>query len=379
MPRLSRRDLLLGTGASILAYAIDAASVRTALATPTSTRLDPDLTLLLRGIDVIDDVLYASDLSRHAIRQSPDWAATWSGPKALPPDSVAPQVTRVIRHNDTLFCAGRNTALARLSVWASPLADGDTPFRWTATPLSTQNFTSAKSGTQFTHDEHYLYVAEYGNPPNGPNLYRSPDGTTWETVFSQADQLTAIGRTARHIHAVAVDPYNAGHVYFTTGDFGVRTGAALWRSTQTGDPGTWEVVLPTGRYQSSQISFDADAIWLAADNHVDTAVVIDRATMTPSSASPTHHYQIPVPGGAPGDAYHRIASHGKVDPATGIYYCVATDDIGNTEGMFAIPAIGAPVQLVDPGGQHIEMRSQVFIASGRVWSGQWYRPLLTPG
>ena len=208
----------------MLAYATGAASARSALATPTSARLDPDFTLLLRGIDVIDDVLYASDVGHHAIRQSADWAATWSGPKALPPNSVATQITRVIRHNDMLFCAGRNTALARLGVWASPLVDGDTPFRWTATPLSTQNFTSAKSGTQFTHDENYLYAGEYGNPPNGPNLYRSLDGTTWETVFSKDDQLAAIGRTARHIHAVAVDLYNAGHVYFTTGDFGIRTG-----------------------------------------------------------------------------------------------------------------------------------------------------------
>jgi hypothetical protein len=291
MPRLSRRDLLLASGASVLTYATGAAGAPTAFSTPTSTRLDPDFTFLLRGIDLIDDVLYASDLDNHAIRQSDDWAATWSAPKPLPPNSVADQVTRVIRHNDMAFCAGRDTARARLSVWRAPLADGDTPFQWVATPLSAQDFTSAKSGTQFTHDERYLYPGEYGNPPNGPNLYRSLDGTTWETVFSKADQLAAIGRTARHIHAVAVDPYNAGHVYFTTGDFGVLTGAALWRSTQGGDPGTWEVVPPTGRYQSSQISFDADTIWLAADNHVDTAVV-------------------------------------------------ATTDIGNTEGMFAIPAIG---------------------------------------
>ena len=379
MPRLSRRDLLLATGASALAYGAGGIVAPEALSTPTSTRLDPDLTLLLRGIDVIDDVLYASDVGNDAIRQSGDWAATWSGMKSLPPNSVADEVTRVIRHNDMLFCAGRDTALARLRVWASPVADGDTPFAWVTTPLVTQDFTSAKAGTQFTHDEQYLYVGEYGNPPDGPNLYRSLDGTTWETVFSKADQLAAIGRTARHIHAVSVDPYNAGHVYFTTGDFGILTGAALWRSTQAGDPATWEVVLPTGRYQSTQISFGADTIWLAADNHVDTAVVIDRHTMTAVTASPTHHYEIPVPGGAPGDMYYRIASHGMVDAATEIYYCVATTDIGNTEGMFAIPAIGAPVQLIDPGGRDIEMRAQVFIANGSVWSGQWYRPLLPPG
>ncbi len=378
MPRLSRRDLLLATGASVLAYGAGAGFASEALSTPTSTRLDPNFTFLLRGIDMIDDVLYASDLDSDAIRQSADWAATWSAPKSLPPKSRADEVTVVVRHNAALFCAGRDTASARLSVWTSPLAGGDTPFQWVATPLLAQDFTSAKSGTQLTHDDRYLYAGEYGNPPNGPNLYRSLDGTTWETVFSGADQLAAIGRTARHIHAVAVDPYNAGHVYITTGDFGIHTGAALWRSTQAGDPGTWEVVLATGRYQSSQISFDATTIWLAADNHVDTAVVVDRTTITAATASPTHHYQIPVPGGAPGDAYYRIASHGRVDPTTGIYYCVATTDIGNTQGMFAIPAIGAPVELIDPGGQDIQMHSAVFIAHGNVWSGQWYRPLLTP-
>jgi hypothetical protein len=169
-------------------------------------------------------------------------------------------------------------------------------------------------------------------------------------------------------------------VYLTTGDFGVNTGAALWLSTSYGDPGTWEVVLPTGTWQSSQISFDPDLIWLAADNHVDTAVVLERGSSVAQTASPTHHYDIPVPGGAPGDAYLQIASHGRVDPATGIYYCVATTgQTGNTDGMFTITTAGAPVTLLDPGGIGIEMESQVFLGNGCVWSGQWYRPLLTAG
>jgi hypothetical protein len=376
MQRLSRRDLLLATGASALAYALSSAAAPSAHATPTSNRLHPDFTLLLRGIDSIDDVLYASDVDNNAIRQSGDWAATWSAAKQLPPNAAAQTVTRLIRHKDALYCAGRDEARKRLTVWTSPIVEGDTPFEWTTTPLATQEITSAKSGTQFTHDKDYLFVGEYGDPANGPNVYRSLDGASWETIFSEQDQLALIGRTARHIHAVAVDPFKSGHVYITTGDFGLQTGAALWRSTEAGDSGTWEVVVATGRYQSSQISFDRDAIWLAGDNHVDTAVIVDRTTMTASSASPTHHYDIPVPGGALGDAYYRIASHGKVDSVTGIYYCVATTDIGNTEGMFAIPSIDSPVQLVDPGGQGIDMRSQVFIANGNVWSGQWYRPVL---
>jgi hypothetical protein len=345
-------------------------------ADPTSTRLDPTSTLLLRGIDLADGLLYAADLDQNTLRQSSDWAATWSAPKTLPAGTTADLTTKVLIFNGLVYCASRDGA-GSLAVYVSPPAPGDAPYTWTQTPLAAQTPTSAKSGTQFTHDDQFLYAAEYGDPPNGPNVYRSADGTKWDTVFSKTDQMALIGRTARHIHAVAVDPYNAGHVYITTGDFGIATGAALWRSTQAGDPGTWEVVLRTGTWQSSQISFDAGSIWLAADNHVDTAVVVDRSTLTARTAASTHHYLIPVPGGAPGDAYFRIASHGRVDEQTGIYYCVATTDVGNTDGMFAIESIGAPVTLLDPGGIGIEMQSEVFIANGAVWSGQWFRPLLS--
>jgi hypothetical protein len=360
-----------------VAYGVAGAAPAIVPADPTSTRLDPRSTLLLRGIDLNDGLLYAADLDNNTLRQSSDWAASWSAPKTLPPNTVADQATKLVIFNGMVYCAARSGATASLAVYVSPPAAGDAPYSWSQTPLTTQASTSAKSGTQLTHDDQHLYVGEYGNPPNGPNLYRSSDGSRWETVFSKSDQVALIGRTARHIHAVAVDPYNAGHVYFTTGDFGIATGAALWRSTQAGDPGTWEVVLRTGTWQSSQISFDAGSIWLAADNHVDTAVVLDRATLTARTAASSHHYQIPVPGGAPGDAYFRIASHGRVDEATGIYYCVATTDIGNTDGMFAIESIGAPVILLDPGGIGIEMQSEVFVANGAVWSGQWYRPLLS--
>jgi hypothetical protein len=374
---LTRREVILAAGASVVAFGAPGFSPASVRADPTSTRLDPTSTLLLRGIETSVGVLFAADIDNNTLLESSDWAGTWGAPNPLPPDTTADQATRLLIFADQLFCAARNGSTDSLAVYVSPFAAGDAPYTWTQTPLTAQPSTSAKSGTQFTCDAQYLYAGEYGDPPAGPNLYRSADGDDWATVFSRADQLRLIGRTARHIHAVAVDPYNAGHVYITTGDFGIATGAALWRSTQSADPGTWEVVLPTGRWQSSQISFDQNSIWLAADNHVDTAVVVDRATMTAQTAASTHHYQIPVPGGAPGDAYFRIASHGCVDQLTGIYYCVATTDVGNTQGMFAIPAIGAPVSLIDPGGIGIEMDEQVYIANGSVWSGQWYRPLLS--
>jgi hypothetical protein len=295
----------------------------------------------------------------------------------LPPASAADGATRLVRFGDRLYCAVHDLDTLALRVYASPPADGDAPFQWTDSGLVAQPATSAKSGTQLSHDAAYLYVGEYGDPPDGPNIYRSADGATWQTVFSAADQLALIGRTCRHVHAVAPDPFAPGHVYVSTGDFGLNTGAALWRSTSYGDPGSWEVVLPTGTWQSSQISFDADRIWLAADNHVQTALVLERDSADALAASPTHHDDIPVPDGAPGDAYLQIASHGQVDATTGIYYCVATTgQTGNTDGMFAITSPGAPVSLVDPGGVGVGMQGQVFVANGCVWSGQWYRPVL---
>ena len=379
MINLTRRQLLSAAAASGAELAVGAARPLSARATPTSTRLHPDWVLMLRGVDMASGTIVASDLTNQTLRQSADWAATWSAPKLLPPACTADGATRVVHFGGSVYCAVHDLNTLSLRVYSSPSADGDTPFDWTDTGLATQVATSAKSGTQLCHDPSYLYVGEYGDPPNGPNIYRSADGATWETVFSAADQLALIGRTCRHVHAVAPDPFVPGAVYVTTGDFGVGTGAALWCSTSHGDPGTWEVVLPTGTWQSSQISFDADRIWLAADNHVNTALVLQRGSPTASTASPTHHYDIPVPGGAPGDGYFQIASHGQVDANTGIYYCVATtSQTGNTDGMFAITSVGADVELVDPGGVGIGMEGQVFVANGCVWSGQWYRPVLQP-
>jgi hypothetical protein len=300
MSNLTRRQLLSAAAASGAALAVGVARPLPAQAAPISTRLHPDWVLLLRGGDMINGPIVAADLTSNTLRQSADWAATWSAPKLLPPACMADGATRVVTFGGDLYCAVHDLDSLSLRVYASPPADGDTPFDWNDSGLVTQVATSAKSGTQLTHDGTYLYVGEYGDPPNGPNIYRSADGATWETVFSASDQLALIGRTCRHVHAIAPDPFAPGHVYVTTGDFGIATGAALWRSTSYGDPGTWEVVLPTGTWQSSQISFDADLIWLAADNHVQTALVLQRDSSDVSAASPTHHYDIPVPGGAPG-------------------------------------------------------------------------------
>jgi hypothetical protein len=379
MSNLTRRQLLGAAAASGAALAVGAARPLPAPAAPTSTRLHPDWVLLLRGVDTAGGTIVAADLTNDTLRQSADWATTWSAPKLLPPACAAAGATRVVHFGGSVYCAVHDLDSLSLRVYGSPPADGDTPFEWMDSGLVTQVATSAKSGTQLSHDAAYLYVGEYGDPPNGPNIYRSADGATWQTVFSAADQMALIGRTCRHVHAVAPDPFAPGHVYVTTGDFGIDTGAALWRSMSYGDPGTWEVVLPTGTWQSSQISFDAERIWLAADNHVQTALVLERDSSDARPASPTHHYDIEVPGGAPGDAYFQIASHGQVDATTGVYYCVATTgQTGNTDGMFAITSAGAPVSLVDPGGIGIEMDAQVFVANGYVWSGQWYRPVLQP-
>ena len=56
---------------------------------------------------------------------------------------------------------------------------------WTAKTNATVAIASA-----IDCDDSYIYVGDYGLPLNGPNLYRSADGVTWETVVENIPETT---------------------------------------------------------------------------------------------------------------------------------------------------------------------------------------------
>ncbi len=86
--------------------------------------------------------------------------------------------------------------------------------------------TSGRPGSLTTNGL-YLYYGNYNwNSTDGAHVYRSANcGTNWETVLNL--------NSARHVHAIGVDPYNPAHLYVSVGDGGFsQTG--LWFSSQSG-------------------------------------------------------------------------------------------------------------------------------------------------
>lgn len=203
-------------------------------------------------------------------------------------------------------------------------------------------------GTGIATDGQTALVGEYGDPKSGsapaPKIWRSTHdeaggyGSIWTQVYAGGE---------RHIHAIEFDPYNPGHVYATTGD-GDAT-AKLMRSTDSGV--TWTTVFSgQARWQAVQISYSPNFIWLASDSDSITAVVVDRATMTPKIAAKNSHQQIAVPGGKIGDAFHSQAFYGAYDTDTARYYFVthSAGTYGNRHGAFYIDKPGGRVHLIAP-------------------------------
>jgi len=337
-----------------------------------ASRISLTATYIVRGIDNATHTLYVEDTTYGALRQSQDWGLTFSKNKGFPEgvDSVG----RILSFGSRLYVVGRDRVTGLVGVYRAAPASGDQPFSWSG-PTHTVVRPGKVLPTDFSADGRFLYLAEYGDPVGGPSLYRSADGVTWQRTFGPDSGL-------RHIHAVAPDPYVPGSVWMTVGD-GVP--ASIWRSAAYGAPGTWQVVVRSSSWQSVQISFTQQRIYLAADTHKHTMFVIDRKTMTPRLGTAQYFQRIRPPSTTSGALYLWNAFYGAVDPSTGVYYCVANDESGqgradrqggSWQGLFVVRRLGGQVQVLDQGGININMNGQVFIGGGRVWAGQWSAPLI---
>lgn len=176
---------------------------------------------------------------------------------------------------------------------AAPVA-GAGSFTWSASLLNGAAGSTVFS-TAFDCDDQYIYWGEYGDAVGGPSVYRSADGTTWTRVLGPGGMAGG-----RHVHGIAADPYNPGHVYLALGDATSTTYMA--RSLDYG--ATWAALpgaLGTSQaYQSCQISFDADFIYYAPDTTAGMSMLkVDRATLTPRWGGRQTHRNLAVPGGLP--------------------------------------------------------------------------------
>ncbi|TDW31032.1 WD40/YVTN/BNR-like repeat-containing protein [Cryobacterium psychrophilum] len=229
------------------------------------------------------------------------------------------------------------------SVFRAPTAE---PYVWTKVLDLTTDGTSTGVGTSIgtgmDSGNGYLFVSEYGDPTAGgvdsPSLWRTQDGFAWTKLYTG---------TFRHIHAVACDPFNLGHVYMTSGD-----GSAAAKLLKSIDNGTTWTTIYTGDalFQAVQISFSTNFIWLAADADGISALVVDRATGIPKFAAKNSHMNIAVPGGAPGDMFHSQAYFGAFDSVTSRYYFITAiaGITGNRHGLFYIDKPGGTTHLLTP-------------------------------
>lgn len=330
-----------------------------------STALHASRVYSVRGYDATDQRLYCIDATNGlGLRQSLDWGTTWSLSKGLPTGVTWDRVFKVVRCGAYLYLLGGNGTT--IDLYRAAPTSGDTALTWSAS-LKTLRAGSVGFGPCLTTDGTNLYLSEYGDPTSGPAAYRSPDGTTWTTIFGPDANY-------RHIHSIAPDPYNPGHLWFTAGD-GVSN--PIRRSTDYGD--TWSVVASDFRWQGVQISFTEDDVFIAGDSMFQSLICIDKATLTPRVGSGNWHHNIAVPGPAAfGDKYYAIAFYGIVDPATGIYYCISNDtsSTGTNQGMFWLAHPGDILVILDQGGKNINMASEMFIAGDYLYAGQWRRPKL---
>lgn len=153
---------------------------------------------------------------------------------------------------------------------------------------------STVMGPAFNTDGTYLYWGEYGSPTGGPSLYRSLDGTTWETCFTEPNPTN-------HIHGVNADPYQPGHVYVTLGD---GSQVKHMFSSNYGAPGSWAQLANSGSvtWQAVQISFTPDYVIYAADSNLGgwTAFRWNKRKQRMENLGYDWHRMHAVPGGRGG-------------------------------------------------------------------------------
>lgn len=128
----------------------------------------------------------------------------------------------------------------------APVA-GVANFNWSGSLLNGAPGSTIFS-TAFDADSQYIYWGEYGDAVGGPSIYRGADGTTWQQVLGPG------AFAARHVHAIAADPYSPGHVYLAVGE----ANCAGYHYRSTGYGATW--AKPPGELGTSQAYQPSDFV-----------------------------------------------------------------------------------------------------------------------
>lgn len=320
------------------------------------------------GFDATDSVAWVNDTTGGFLRQgttTDGWktqaGTTWSTNKGFPSNVTYANVSRMMRFKTKLYMLALDTVSGLRKVSSAAPASGNTAFSWADELSFATNATSLPTG--LTCDDRYIYAAEYTQQASfSPAVYRSTGDGTWETCYGPDN-------TIRHVHCIAADPYNPGHLWMTCGD---GTAKSVQRSTDYGT--TWSVVIASSVWQAVEISFTPDYIYFAGDSQYGIVYRMDRSTLTPRWVTPQLLQNIPVLNPAAlTDQYYFNAWFGAVDPSSGDYYCSANDVSagGNTAGLFLIREGESPILV----SKFSSIQGNVVIAGGVLWVGM-YRKIL---
>lgn len=331
--------------------------------------------LLLHGMNTTNGRMWCRDATNGNLSQSDDWGVTWAHLRGLPTGTSQSTMSSIREFNGYVYMAITKTATSIVGIYRAPIVASGTTLVWEASPVfefpSTNRTVNVKS--TFCAGTQYLFVGTYsvsGAGVDDSRIYRSSNGTTWTECHGDDS-----GLGVKHVHAVAEDPYNAGHIYATFGD----SGSPYFMRKSTDHGSTWTTVLTSIQWQAVQITFSQKWVYLASDRIGSLVFVFDRDTNTAYEATRGYPFQIAVPGAAAStDRFYEIGYWGAVDPATDVYYGSAMDTStsGNTQGVFRVIQPGAPLELLH--SKPTNGIGEFFIGNGYVWTGNWKFPLYQP-
>lgn len=385
--------------------------------------------------------IWFADVTNGVLVQSDDANATQSN-KGWPTNVTSSAGYRIVRFASLVLLLAVDNVDGKVKVWSAPYVAQATAFTWSAPLLTlTAGSTIFQASMEVSNwaSDNRIIVTEYGDPTGGPSAWISTDGATFTKRFGPDATMRHIHHAAfdpnnpGHIWMTCGDgiaktvmkstdhgltwatvvvssEFQAVQISFTrdwvflAGDS--RRGTVMVVDRATNTP-RWAsrnyhhdippARLATGARKVTTLAFTVGSStvtstgefttadqrrYLTAGNGIlpaDTYVV----TVTPPNSLTLNRNALATvsaqPGVIYGDMYLSNAYYGAVDPASGVYYCVANDtsNSGNMQGMFYLDQPGGHVNILDPGGENISMNGFVFCYRGRVWSGMWSRPLMS--
>lgn len=285
------------------------------------------------------------------LAQSDNAGSTWIGrnaPAEVPTSSVSAGKAAAVLFKGKIYLQALKTADGLPSIFRADPVSGAGSYTWSG-PLVSGVAGSTIFSTALDCDSQYIYWGEYGDPVGGPSIYRSSDGTTWTRVLGPGGMAGG-----RHVHAIAADPYNPGHVYAALGD-----GTSTTYHARSLDYGATWAALPgslgtSQAYQSCQISFDAEFIYYAPDTTAGMSMLkVDRATLTPRWGGRQTHRNLPVPTGLPSRKVTDLATTSGSPVITSATAAFTAADVGSrirSLGQNFVP-IDAYIKSVDSATQ----------------------------